>query len=118
MAKINGVPYALQGQTKPFTDTLETIFDFEIKDLDLSYYLPYVPMQMKLKIPSAFLDVKDKITFIQQKGKSPSANMSGDLALKKIVLIEGERLFIIEPKSLSPEKRDKIKDSRVDFKLK
>jgi hypothetical protein len=32
--------------------------------------------------------------------------------------IEAERLFILEPKSLSPEKRDKIKDSRVDFKLK
>jgi uncharacterized protein involved in outer membrane biogenesis len=90
MAKINGAPYALQGQTKPFADTLETIFDFEIKDLDLPYYLPYVPMQMKMKIPSAFLDVKGKITFIQQKGKPPSANISGDLALKKIVLNDSQ----------------------------
>ena len=32
--------------------------------------------------------------------------------------IEGERLFIIEPKSLPPEKKDKVKDSRVDFRLK
>jgi len=32
--------------------------------------------------------------------------------------IEGERLFIIEPKSLSPEKRDKVKDSRADLRLK
>ncbi len=32
--------------------------------------------------------------------------------------IEGGRLFIVEPKSLSPEKRDKVKDSRVDFRLK
>ena len=32
--------------------------------------------------------------------------------------IEGERLFIVEPKSLSPEKKDKVKDSRVDFRLK
>jgi hypothetical protein len=32
--------------------------------------------------------------------------------------IEGERLFIIEPKSLAPEKKDKVKDSRVDFRLK
>ncbi|MGH7411954.1 MAG: DUF748 domain-containing protein, partial [Candidatus Methylomirabilis sp.] len=32
--------------------------------------------------------------------------------------IEPERLFIIEPKSLSPERREKIKDSRVDFRMK
>ena len=32
--------------------------------------------------------------------------------------VEGERLFIVEPKSLSPEKKDKVKDSRVDFRLK
>ena len=32
--------------------------------------------------------------------------------------IEPERIFIIEPKSLVPEKKEKLKDSRVDFKLK
>jgi flagellar motor protein MotB len=32
--------------------------------------------------------------------------------------IEPERVFILEPKSLEPEKKEKVKDSRVDFKLK
>ena len=50
------------------------VFDIEISDLDLPYYLAYVPIQMKMKILSAFLDVKGKVTFIQQKGKPPSAN--------------------------------------------
>jgi uncharacterized protein involved in outer membrane biogenesis len=95
MAKINGAPYALRGQTKPFADTLETIFDFEIKDLDLPYYLPYVPMQMKMKVLSAFLDVKGKITFIQQKGKPPSANISGDLALTKIALNDSQDIPLV-----------------------
>ncbi len=31
--------------------------------------------------------------------------------------IEAERLFIVEPKGLTPEKKDKVKDSRVDFKI-
>ena len=31
--------------------------------------------------------------------------------------IEAERLFIVEPKSLAPEKKEKVKDSRVQFKL-
>ena len=31
--------------------------------------------------------------------------------------VEAERLFIVEPKTLSPEKRDKVKNSRVEFKI-
>jgi hypothetical protein len=32
--------------------------------------------------------------------------------------VEPERVFILEPKSLAPKKKEKIKDSRVDLKLK
>jgi hypothetical protein len=32
--------------------------------------------------------------------------------------VEPERIFIIEPKSLAPEKKEKLKESRVDFKIK
>jgi uncharacterized protein involved in outer membrane biogenesis len=39
-------------------------------------------------------------------------------AILKLGQIEPERIFILEPKSLAPQKKEKIKDSRVDFKLK
>ncbi|KQC09496.1 MAG: hypothetical protein APR62_13995, partial [Smithella sp. SDB] len=32
--------------------------------------------------------------------------------------IEASRVFIVEPKTHSPEKKDKVKDSRVNFRLK
>jgi hypothetical protein len=32
--------------------------------------------------------------------------------------VEPERVFLIEPKSIQPEKKEKVKDSRVDFRLK
>jgi len=32
--------------------------------------------------------------------------------------VEPERVFLVEPKSLQPEKKEKLKDSRVDFRLK
>ena len=32
--------------------------------------------------------------------------------------VEPERIFILEPKSLTPDKKDKLKDSRVDLMLK
>jgi hypothetical protein len=44
------------------------------------------------------------------------------LKVKEYILksgqIEPERVFLVEPKSLQPEKKEKLKDSRVDFKLK
>jgi len=43
-------------------------------------------------------------------------------AVKALILksgqIQPERVFIVEPKNLAPEKKEKQKDSRVDFKLK
>ncbi len=43
-------------------------------------------------------------------------------SVKEVILktgkVEPERIFILEPKSLSPEKNEKLKDSRVAFKLK
>jgi hypothetical protein len=39
-------------------------------------------------------------------------------AILKSGQVEPERVFILEPKSLAPEKKEKVKDSRVDFKLK
>jgi hypothetical protein len=39
-------------------------------------------------------------------------------AILKSKQVEPERVFILEPKSLTPEKKEKIKESRVDFKLK
>jgi uncharacterized protein involved in outer membrane biogenesis len=85
-AKINGAPYALHGQTKPFADTRETTFDIEISDVDLPYYLAYVPIKMEMKILSALLDAKTKLSFLQPKGKPPLVNISGDLAFKKIAV--------------------------------
>lgn len=39
-------------------------------------------------------------------------------ALLKSGKVEPERIFIVEPKTLAPEKKEKAKESRVDFRLK
>ena len=49
-AKINETPYTLQGETKPFADSRETVFDINIKDLDIPYYLAYLPLKLNFKI--------------------------------------------------------------------
>ena len=51
-AKIDDALYTIQGKTKPFYESLETSVDVNIKDIDIPYYLAYVPMKMKFKVPS------------------------------------------------------------------
>jgi uncharacterized protein involved in outer membrane biogenesis len=89
-AKINDTLYVLQGTTKPFADSRETLFDINIKDLDIPYYLAYAPTKMNFKIVSAFLDTQTKLSFIERKDKKPSITISGNISLKKIAVDDGK----------------------------
>ena len=94
-AKINGTPYVIQGETKPFADSLESSFDITINDLDIPYYLAYAPMKMNFKIVSALLDTKVKISFIETKDKKPSITVSGNVSLKKIAVEDGQKKSLV-----------------------
>ena len=39
-------------------------------------------------------------------------------AILKTGKITSDRVFVVEPKTLTPEKKENLKNSRVDFKLK
>jgi uncharacterized protein involved in outer membrane biogenesis len=85
-AKINGDFFALQGKTKPFAGSDETSLDINIKDLDIPYYLAYVPMKMHFKIVSASLDTELKLSFIKTKEEQLSRTLTGNVSLKNIVV--------------------------------
>ncbi|NWG03553.1 MAG: DUF748 domain-containing protein [Syntrophaceae bacterium] len=89
-AKINDTPYSIQGQTKPFHQSLETSFDININDLNLPYYLAYLPTKTNMKIHSAYLDTQLKISFLQSKDEKPSMTVTGNIALKKIAVDDGQ----------------------------
>jgi uncharacterized protein involved in outer membrane biogenesis len=85
-AKINDALYTIDGKTKPFTDSLETSFDINIKDLNIPYYLAYVPMKMNFKVVSASLDTEARVSFIETKDKKPSLTITGNVSLKNIAV--------------------------------
>jgi hypothetical protein len=95
-AKINGTPYTIQGQTKPFADSRETSFDITIHDLDIPYYLAYAPAKMNFKIVSALLDTQVKISFIETMDKKPSVTVSGNVSLKKIAVEDGQKESLLK----------------------
>lgn len=85
-AKINDALYTINGKTKPFADSLETSIDVDIKDLNIPYYLAYVPMKMNFKVVSAYADTATKISFIQTKEKKPTLTITGNVSLKNIAV--------------------------------
>jgi uncharacterized protein involved in outer membrane biogenesis/outer membrane protein OmpA-like peptidoglycan-associated protein len=87
-AIFNDKPVSLIGKTKPFADSLETVFDIELKGIDLPYYFAYVPYKTNLQIPSGFLDVTVSLSYIQFKDKAPELSSSGDLALKELEIVD------------------------------
>lgn len=77
-AVINRTPVALTGRTKPFADSLETTLDLNFKDIDLPYYLAYVPMQPGFTVDSGVLDIKAVLAYKQfRTGQQPVLTVSG-----------------------------------------
>ena len=94
-AVVNGHPVSFTGKTKPFKDSHETSFDVNIKDLDIPYYLAYLPFKMNFKVPSGFFDAKANISYTQYRDKSPSINLTGRLGFRDIKVVDSRdnRLF-------------------------
>lgn len=89
-AKIDGAPLRLTGKARPFSDDRESTIDVEVAALDLARYFEYLPRQRQIRLPSARLDAKLGIAFLQPAGKPPAVNLSGTAAVKDVVLTDGE----------------------------
>lgn len=89
-AKFNETPVSLKGKTKPFHDSRETIFDIDLRDLNVPYYLAYVPMEQKFKVVSGSLDIKGTLSYIQSIDVPPVFAVSGDLSLRETEIVDSE----------------------------
>ncbi len=94
-ATLNGTPVSFRGKTKPFKDSLETSFDFDIQKFDIPYYLDYVPFPLTIRIPSAFLNSQGTLTFTQYADHLPTLGFAGKVAFDTIEVesAEGNRLL-------------------------
>ncbi len=85
-AKVNGAPFQLTGETKPFKDTRETTLKVDLDALQLPKYFDYSPVPLKFKLPSGQLDTRLTLAFTSAQDKPQSLAVSGDIALTKIVV--------------------------------
>jgi uncharacterized protein involved in outer membrane biogenesis len=89
-AQFNETPVSLKGKSKPFHDTLETVFDVDLRDINVPHYLAYVPVEQKFKVLSGLLDVKLALSYIQQPDGPPAFWLNGDVVLKTTEVVDAE----------------------------
>ncbi len=99
-ARINDNQFELVGKTRPFLTSHDTSFDVDIQDLDIPFYLNYIPTKMNCRLKSARLNTKLKVHFIVNKDKSPSLALSGMVTLRKIVINDLQNNKILQMPSL------------------
>jgi uncharacterized protein involved in outer membrane biogenesis len=81
-AKVNGAPFELTGKTRPFHGTREATLDLDLVDVDLPFYLGYLPRKGSATLASGRLDTKLVLSFRQEGGKPPAVVLSGRASLR------------------------------------
>jgi hypothetical protein len=85
---IDGAPFAILGRTKPFKDSRETTLELRIHRLDLTRYLPYVPVPLRFDLVSALLEVAVDVSFVRPSADAPRLTARGRVALDQVLLRE------------------------------
>ncbi len=87
-ATINDSRYLLEGKTKPFASTRQTVFDVEVTDLDLPHYLAYMPIKTNFAIRSGKMTVKAQLSFVQQ--PKQALTVDGRVALRQLSVSDAQ----------------------------
>jgi hypothetical protein len=79
--RVDGTPFAIEGRTKPFKDSLETVLELRLQALDLTRYLPFIPMRLPFTVESARLSLALDVGFVRPREDAPRITVKGDVAL-------------------------------------
>ena len=103
-AVVNGTPLALTGTSKPFAETLETRFHINLDNLDLSYYLAYLPGERNFTVTDGSLTTRLDLVYLQTGDEVPRLTLSGTATLNDL-LVSGrdkqkKERFVFLPETL------------------
>ncbi len=87
-ASVNDTGFIVKGKAKPFSDSLETIVDLDIKGFALSHYIEYVPYKLNFNILSGTIDAKQTLTFTQYSNRPSSFTLAGDISLHDLKIVD------------------------------
>jgi len=93
-ARIDGRPLRIEGQTKPFKDSLESTIDLTLDRLDLPQYLAYVAAELPVAIPKGFVSGSVRAHFVQD--KAAQLRLDGAIVLDDFAMTDKTKTPIAE----------------------
>ena len=87
-ANVNGAPLSIRGETRPFAESLESIFRLDIDNLAIAHYLEYSPVELNFKIPSGKLHARLAASFTNFKNKPSVLKISGNMVLEELKMVD------------------------------
>lgn len=94
--RLNGHVFALTGKTKPFEDSRETLLNFDLKNLNLPDYQPYMPVASDVNLLSGMFSTQLQLIFRQGKTQQ-SILLKGGMTLNNLQLRQGEQAIFALP---------------------
>ncbi|HEY9132592.1 MAG TPA: DUF748 domain-containing protein [Dyella sp.] len=83
--RADGSPLRIDGQTKPFANSRESVMNFKLDKLDLPRYLSYAPSKLPVAIPDGKLSGQLQLHFITA-NDTPQLRLDGMLSLEDFKL--------------------------------
>jgi len=107
-ARFNETPVVLQGRTKPFADSLETLVDINLKNIYLPKYFAYIPFETGIRLPSGSLDVTAFLSYAVADKDRPSVKINGTVTLRDFAVTDKKKnpLFSLDGMRLEIARSD------------
>jgi len=80
-AVVNGSPLAMDGKLKPFASAAEYSVDISLKELDIPYYLAYLPAKLPVRVERGTAATRLALTYRTDAHKNPELLMNGELSV-------------------------------------
>jgi Uncharacterized protein involved in outer membrane biogenesis len=93
--RVDGSPLRIDGQTKPFADSRESVMAFQLNRLDLPRYLAYAPEPLPIAVPHGQLSGKLELHFTAGRNGN-QLRLNGDLALDDFTLTTPDGNVLME----------------------
>jgi len=100
-ALVNGRPVAIDGETRPFKDTHETVLHWELGSLALPTYIEYVPASLPFKVDSGLLDANADLSFVGRGSEPPQLTLAGSFRVTDLALSERSGAKLLRAPSLA-----------------
>jgi Domain of Unknown Function (DUF748) len=89
-AVVNGAPFHLAGEAKPFKETRESTLGFDIDKLEIARFLEYSPVTLNFTVPSGQLHGKISASFKASKNNPAVLSITGNLGLKELEMKQAD----------------------------